>query len=347
MSVTFRLPLVPRLRRYVSLYIVLLIVVGLLEGCNSNNLNAGSSTSATTTASSSSVGSPAVLKVGILSTIDSLPIQVADAEGLFQRQGLNVVIVTFASAIAREAAMQAGELDGELNDVISTAILNKGAVQVRIVRTALRTNGSRPIFQILSSPANDIMGPADLKGKSIAISNNTIVDFMTTQLLTRNGLSPTEVSLQHVADISLRMQMLNDNKVDAAILPEPLASLAISKGAWSVVADTGTDIGPTNTLIFKTSVLNANSDSVRRFLLAYDAAVVKVNGNFDSYRRLLVDRKLLSPQLERTFVAMPLPPPEVPTPSEVEQFSDWLVQKGIIDAPLDYQTTVDTAFVVK
>jgi NitT/TauT family transport system substrate-binding protein len=143
------------------------------------------------------------------------------------------------------------------------------------------------------------------------------------------------------------MQMLSDNKVDAAVLPEPLATLAISQGARSVIADTGTDIGPTNTLVFKASVISDQGDAVRRFLAAYDEAVVKINKNFDNYRQLLVDRKILNAQVETTFVAMPFPTPAVPTSKEVEQFSNWLVAKGIISVALDYGTTVDATFLTK
>ena len=65
------------------------------------------------------------LRVGLLPIVDVLPIYVADSEGLFKAQNLDVELSLFASALERDAALQAGQLDVELNDLVSAVLLNK------------------------------------------------------------------------------------------------------------------------------------------------------------------------------------------------------------------------------
>lgn len=290
---------------------------------------------------------PTVLRIGLLPIIDTLPIHVADKEGLFREQGITVELQSFSSALARDAAMKAGALDGQLNDLISTSILNKDGEIVQIVRSALATNDTRPIFQILASPKSNIAGPADLKGKKIAISNNTVIDWATDQLLLTAGVQPADIQRENVVDIPLRLQLLSQGQVDAATLPEPLASQAINNGAKSVIADTGSNIGTTSSFVFTTKTIGSKPDAARRFLAAYEEAVSRINNNFDSYRDLMVERKLLREELKAGFEAMPFPAARVPSDAEVTRYSDWLVAKKIIDTPLVYSRMVNGEFLPK
>ena len=76
------------------------------------------------------------LKVGVLPIVDVLPMYVAEQEGYFKEQNLQVELVLFPSALERDSAFVAGQIDGELNDPISTALLNKDGEKAKIVRLA-------------------------------------------------------------------------------------------------------------------------------------------------------------------------------------------------------------------
>jgi len=54
------------------------------------------------------------MKIGLLPIVDALPFFVAEEKGYFQAEGLDVEFIQFASALERDGAVQAGEIDGTL-----------------------------------------------------------------------------------------------------------------------------------------------------------------------------------------------------------------------------------------
>ena len=104
------------------------------------------------TVPSSSPADDGQLKVGVLGILDTLPMYVADQEGYFKTQGITVELVPFKSALERDTAMQAGQIDGILNDLVSAALLNKDADKVRVVRVAMRPAPGKAMFRLLAAP---------------------------------------------------------------------------------------------------------------------------------------------------------------------------------------------------
>ena len=65
------------------------------------------------------------LRIGVLPVIDTLPLYVAESEGLFEREGINVELVEFSSAMERDAAFTAGSIDGYFGDLVNTLVIKK------------------------------------------------------------------------------------------------------------------------------------------------------------------------------------------------------------------------------
>ena len=71
--------------------ITLMAALLLISGCGSSPAGAGNSGSET----ASVQGEPGKIKIGVLKIADSFPLYVAEKEGLFQEQGLDVEIIDF------------------------------------------------------------------------------------------------------------------------------------------------------------------------------------------------------------------------------------------------------------
>ena len=127
------------------------------------------------------------MKVGVLPIVDALPMYVADQEGYFKEQKVQVELVLFPSALERDTAFVAGQIDGELNDPISTGLLNKDGEKAKIVRLAFKGNPSMAMMVVLASPSSKITSPKDLKGVPIGISKNSVIEYTTDRLLSRRG----------------------------------------------------------------------------------------------------------------------------------------------------------------
>src|SRR3989304_6274300 len=93
---------------------------------------------ATQVASEAPAVKPVRLKIAVLPIIDTLPMYVAQQEGLFAKHGVNVEFVPVASAPERDQLIAAGQADGMGNETNSTMLFNKEETQVQVVRYALR-----------------------------------------------------------------------------------------------------------------------------------------------------------------------------------------------------------------
>ncbi|MBU4195003.1 MAG: ABC transporter substrate-binding protein, partial [Actinobacteria bacterium] len=65
---------------------------------------------------------PVTLKIAVLPIIDTLPMYVAQQEGLFARYGVNVEFVPVASAPERDQLLAAGQADGAVNETLSVML---------------------------------------------------------------------------------------------------------------------------------------------------------------------------------------------------------------------------------
>ena len=70
------------------------------------------------------------LNMGVMSSMDYLPLAVAQSNGYFEKEGLTVNLQKFFSANDRDAAIQSGNLDGSILDYTGAAIQKAGGVEL-------------------------------------------------------------------------------------------------------------------------------------------------------------------------------------------------------------------------
>lgn len=286
------------------------------------------------------------LKVGLLPIVDVLPMYVAEAEGYFKERNVDVELVLFPSALERDAALQAGQIDGQLNDLVSVALLNKDAERVQVVRLTYHGSPAKPMIAILASPNSGINGPADLKGKEIAISSNTVIEYVADRLLQSSGVSPSEVKKTEITKIPVRAEMLTKGQIAAGVLPEPLASLTVQQGAHLVVDDGQSGIGQ-SVMSFRTEAIKERPEAIRRFLAAYDQAVEAINASPDKYRALLIEKAKIPEQVADSFTVPKYPPSSVPSREDVAAVSEWALAKGLIEKAQPYEQVVNASLLPK
>ena len=132
-------------------------------------------------------------KIGVLRIDDSLPLYTAETEKLFAKHGVDVQVIEFSSAADQQKAMEAGELDGMMTDMIVTALLKKAGTDVRVVAMALGAVPQEGRFLVVSSPNSSITTPQQLAGASVAISENTMMDYLMNQYEQELGIPAAEV----------------------------------------------------------------------------------------------------------------------------------------------------------
>ena len=173
---------------------------------------------------------------------------------------------------------------------------------------------------------------------SAPIPSSTIV---TTKLLASKGIPLSEAHLVEMKNISIRLQMLLGGQVAAAVLAEPLATLALSKGAQWVADDAGT--GWSSTVIgFNEAFLIASPDRAKAFLRAVGRASSYINANHDGARPIMNKECRIPEQLQRTFPVPEFPKLALPSTGHVDDAYQWLLQKKTLKKTLTYgQITAD------
>ncbi len=143
--------------------------------------------------SCSSQQQPKSLRIAVLPVLDTLPLFVAEAQGYFDEAGIEVELVPVNSAPERDQLMQTGQIDGMLNELVSTILYNRDEAQVKVVRFARTATEQYPLFRILAAPAVALKQLRMLK-ISHRLSDGTVIEYTTDRLLEFAGILPSEVA---------------------------------------------------------------------------------------------------------------------------------------------------------
>src|SRR5690606_32306507 len=130
----------------------------------------------------------------------------------------------------------------ENTDLQNVILLINGGFEVRAVRF---DPPATPYFSIIAGPDTDIETVEDLAGVEIAVGFNTIIEYLTWVLLRDAGLEEGEIAMIEVSSLPQRLEFLVSGQVQAATLPEPLASLAVAQGARVIINDESAPVVPT------------------------------------------------------------------------------------------------------
>ncbi len=278
------------------------------------------------------------LKIGIFADADSLPLIVADTEGLFAQEGVKVELVRFSSAIERDSALHAGKIDGAVTDVLAVVLANQGGFPLRI--TSL-TNGR---YGVAVSPDSTITSMQGLEGKDVAVSLNTIIHYFAEWSATQAKMSPSAMRLVPIPKMPVRLEMLLAGKLAAAVMPEPFLTEAKLRGARILVAsdDSGLEAG---VMAFPTSTIARAPNELASFYRAYWKAAQRINETPDKYRQVLVNSLSFPEDAARAFVFPSYVAPRLPSRASIESAEQWLLAKGLIKTAPDPSSIVDARLV--
>jgi NitT/TauT family transport system substrate-binding protein len=284
------------------------------------------------------------LRIAVLPIIDTLPMYVAQQEGLFAKHGVNVEFIPVASAPERDQLLAAGGADGTINETLAVMLFNKENIQMQVVRYALRPTQGNGHFFILASARSGISSVEGLKGVEIGVSQGTVIEYVTERLLQADGFTPDEIKTIAVPKIPDRMALLASGELQAGVMPDPLASLVVSQGGVVVTDDSSHPEYGFSVISFRKEVIDANPETIRGFLAAIEEATALLNADPEKYKNVLSEQKLVPPPLLETYHAPVFPAAGVPTAAEWNDALDWLKEKGILMDDVSYESSVNASF---
>ena len=214
---------------------------------------------------------------------------------------------------------------------------------VSIVATNYDTGHDRRMFAILGKPGGPYKSLSELASIPIAISSNTVIDYVTETLLKSKGVPKDKYMTVETKNIGLRMQMLLSGQVEAATLPEPLVTAAIAKGAALLADDSGLAASQT-ILAFSGPFLKEHGSDVKAFLKALNEAGELIKADPNSVRSVMVEHVRLPDPLKATYPVPRFPKLHAPDKDAVNSIAEWLKNRGVITSAPTYEQVVNAGF---
>ncbi|MFH0823775.1 MAG: ABC transporter substrate-binding protein [Pseudomonadota bacterium] len=280
------------------------------------------------------------IRFGTLPVLQALPLYVAKENGFFDQGNLSVVLIPFNTASEKDIAIAGGNLDGYFGDLATPLVIKGNGVDIKIAAVNYTTAGDRRMFGVLGKPGGPYKTVKDLAKVPVAVSSNSVIHLVTEKLLTSGGLASTNVATLEAKNIGLRFQMLVSGQVEAATLPEPLVTAALSKGAVLLADDAGLSESQT-VLIFTGSFLKTHPGAAKAFLNAVDKANDLINTEPDAVRGVMVNNIRLPEPLKDKYPVPRFPKLKPPERRAVEDVALWLQGRGVIKSAISFEEIVD------
>lgn len=275
------------------------------------------------------------LKIGVMSSMDFVPLAVAHEMGFFEKHQVKVDIRKFFSANDRDAAFQSGNIDGTVIDYTGAILQKAGGVDLKI------TSSCNATFCIMTGPNSSIRQLPDLKGRRVAVSRNTVIDFCTEMALQSVGIGPSEIKKEEINKIPIRLEMLMSGQIDATALPDPFITIATSRGAESIVCMKDLDYAVTG-FVFKTEVINHKNEALKGFYQAYNEAVEYIQSHSAQDLKDILVTEIGFPETLINSVELPdYTSAQMPRDKDIQAAIDWLKSKKLIPSDFSSEDLLD------
>ena len=224
----------------------------------------------------------AAFKVGVMPTLDCLPLYVAQEERLFDTLGVTVHLHHYAAQMDCDTALERGRVEGSITDLVRAQ---------RLVRRGTPLNypiATETYWQLITNRKARISNLKQLSDKMIAMTRYSATDYLA-DLAIDSARPKFDVYRVQINDVGIRLKMLLNNEMDAVLLTEPQATKArIEKNP--VLMDTREKNIHLGVFAFRDKALKSadRKKQMQLFIQAYNMAVDSINKNgFAHYAELL------------------------------------------------------------
>lgn len=165
------------------------------------------------------------LHLALTQTLESLPYYYADAHGLFARHGLKVRVHSFAAQFDADTALLGTTAQVGVTDLVRLRLYEHQ--RRKPLQPVHATNGK---WMLIVNNKLRIKQVSKLPERQLATARYSASDYYSLLALQDAKLSYDACFRPQVNDYHVRLQMLLQHQVDAAVLPEPFAARAIQAG---------------------------------------------------------------------------------------------------------------------
>ncbi|MCL2582611.1 MAG: ABC transporter substrate-binding protein [Streptosporangiales bacterium] len=264
-------------------------------------------------------------------TVDAAGLYIAQMDGLFRQQGLNVTIRPAAASQLAASSVVNGTSDIAVADYVTyiNTEINQGA-RLRIIDEASALQPDD--LALLASPRSGIGTLSQLQGRTVGVvAEDDISTLLVDAVLTENGVNPQAVNLEPGFPLQNVAGQVNSGLAEAAPIPEPFASESEQTYGLREVADI--DQGVTkNFPLDGYAVTEAWARKHPNTLAAFSRALQQGQQIADTDRSQVeaaVEKYLVISPWTASMVALPDYPLSV-NPGQLQRVVDAMVQFSLL-----------------
>lgn len=269
------------------------------------------------------------LKIGVMPAVDSAPIFIADKNGYFEELGLDVDVQVYTNAMNRQSALQSGELDGAMTDVIALINNVQNGFDIKVTTS---TDGSFPILV-----KKNFQGQKDIK---VGIMEVSVVNYLSDEFLKEEY----NVEKIFINEIPARLEMINQGQIDMAVLPEPVASQGELMGLEKKIYESKDEFSP-EIMVFTGNSIKNKEKAIKLFHEAYNKAVAEIQKDDSIARDILVERLELNPEVKDKITLPKYNMARLPSQEYIEKIMKWNEEVLNKKVDLEYEDLVEGKFV--
>lgn len=222
------------------------------------------------------------LKIGYSVWIGYGPLFIAEKKGFFKEQGLDVELVPIEDAKLRFASLAAGRIDLMATSVDALPQYLKPTQSYRYVFGLDESSGADGV--LVSGKIKDL---AELKGKSVAYGQGTVMEFLLSAVLEKGGLALKDVQTVNMTGGDAGSAFAT-GQVDAAVTWEPYLSRGVQSGRGYKFIDTSKLPGLiADVMIARTDKIGTQRASIDRLYKAWVKAVDYTKTNPDDANAIM------------------------------------------------------------
>ena len=212
------------------------------------------------------------LKVGVLPTIDCLPVFIAEERGWIDTARADVRLREIESHIEADDALRKGKVDGIFTDIVRTERMRHQGMALAYVATTTLS------WQFITNRKSRLKSLRQLTDKMVAVSRFSATSMLSDIAVDSAGLKSDDVFRVQINNPQTRLLMLLNNEMDAALLPEPQATVARLAG-HRVLMDSGKRNMHMGVLVFSGKSMKDSRQRVQidELVRAYNQACDSIN----------------------------------------------------------------------
>ena len=274
------------------------------------------------------------LTIGLMPDTDSIPFLIAEEKGYFREEGVEIHLQQYKSAMDRDSALQSGNLDGAVSDLLAVSFAKAGGFDVKATSF---TDGRYCLIAGASEQAGNVKA---LENKDVAVSKNTIIEYITDQILRHEQMPEDSIKKVIIPQIPTRLEMLQNGNLAAATLPEPMGSIAAANGCHYLLSSDELGINP-GVIVFLHASIKDKTPEIQAMYRAYNKAVNYLNSaDRSEYIDFVVEKSGFPPIAKDALRLHPFHEAALPKEQDVLDCVGWLNRKELIKDAYSYEDIV-------